>query len=72
VTNVNGDTYQQPIRPLASTRPTTRAAAPQPKLIEEGERSTLIYPCKFAKTEVLGDSIQGLISPEGTSPSRRR
>jgi len=67
ITQVSGaDHYEQPIRRLASTRPTTRPAAAQPKLIEEGERSTLIYPCKFAKTEVLGDSIQGLISPEGT------
>ncbi|MGB7160044.1 MAG: secretin N-terminal domain-containing protein [Tepidisphaeraceae bacterium] len=60
------DVYQQPVRRLASTMPTTRPAPAQPKLIEEGERSTLIYPCKFAKTEVLGDSIEGLLSPEGT------
>jgi general secretion pathway protein D len=66
ITQVAGDRYEQPVRRLASTQPTTRPAAPQPKLIEEGERSTLIYPCKFAKTEVLGESIQGLISPEGT------
>jgi type II secretory pathway component GspD/PulD (secretin) len=63
---VAGDTYQQPVRRLASTQPTSRPAAPQPKLIEEGERSTLIYPARFAKTEVLGDSIEGLLSPEGT------
>jgi type II secretory pathway component GspD/PulD (secretin) len=66
ITQINGDDYDQPVHRLASTRPTSRPAAPQPKLIEEGERSTLIYPCKFAKTEVLGESIQGLISPEGT------
>jgi general secretion pathway protein D len=62
----NDSPYQQPTRRLASTMPTTRAAAPQPKLIEEGDRSTLIYPCKFAKTEVLGLAIEGLLSPEGT------
>ncbi len=54
------------MRRLASTMPSTRPAAPQMKLIEEGERSTLIYPCKFAKTEVLGIAIEGLLSPEGT------
>ena len=58
--------YQQPVRRLASTMPTTRPAAQQPKLIEEGLRSTLIYPCKFARTETLGESIEGLLSPEGT------
>lgn len=62
----NGSAYQQPMRRLASTMPTSRPAAPQAKLIEEGERSTLIYPCKFAMTEVLGASIEGLLSPEGT------
>ncbi len=64
---VNDDNrYRQPMRRLASTMPTTRPAAAQAKLIEEGERSTLIYPCKFARTEVLGESIEGLLSPEGT------
>jgi general secretion pathway protein D len=62
----NENAYQQPLRRLASTMPTTRPAAQQPKLIEEGLRSTLIYPCKFARTEVLGESIEGLLSPEGT------
>lgn len=62
----NASAYQQPARRLASTMPTTRPAAPQAKLIEEGDRSTLIYPCKFAKTEVLGIAIEGLLSPEGT------
>ena len=62
----NENAYQQPMRRLASTMPTTRPAAQQPKLIEEGLRSTLIYPCKFARTEVLGESIEGLLSPEGT------
>ena len=65
------EVYQQPVRRLASTMPTTRPAAPQPKFIEEGERdgyarATLIYPCKFARVEVLGESIEGLLSPEGT------
>jgi len=64
VSNESG--YQQPMRRLASTMPTTRPAPQQPKLIEEGLRSTLIYPCKFARTEVLGESIEGLLSPEGT------
>ncbi|HEV2295729.1 MAG TPA: secretin N-terminal domain-containing protein [Tepidisphaeraceae bacterium] len=63
---INDSPYQQPTRRLASTTPTTRPLAPQPKLIEEGDRSTLIYPCKFARTEVLGESIEGLLSPEGT------
>jgi len=62
----NESGYQQPMRRLASTMPTTRPAPQQPKLIEEGLRSTLIYPCKFARTEVLGESIEGLLSPEGT------
>lgn len=62
----NENAYQQPMRRLASTMPTTRPAPQQPKLIEEGLRSTLIYPCKFARTEVLGESIEGLLSPEGT------
>jgi type II secretory pathway component GspD/PulD (secretin) len=67
----NETPYQQPVRRLASTMPTSRPAAPQPKFIEEGDRdgyarATLIYPCKFARTEVLGESIEGLLSPEGT------
>ena len=62
----NENAYQQPTRRLATTMPTTRPAAQQPKLIEEGLRSTLIYPCRFARTEVLGESIEGLLSPEGT------
>ena len=51
----NETAYQQPTRRLASTMPSTRPAAQQPKLIEEGLRSTLIYPCRFARTEVLGE-----------------
>ena len=60
------DVYEQPVRRLASTMPTTRPAPPQPKVIEEGERATLIYPCRCARPETLGESIEGLLSPEGT------
>jgi general secretion pathway protein D len=40
--------------------------APEPKVIEEGEKSTLIYPAKHARTEVLREAVLGLLNPDGT------
>ncbi len=67
------DVYQQPMRRLASTMPTSRPAPIQAKIVDDAPddtgkvvRSTLIYPCRFARAEVLGESIEGLLSPEGT------
>lgn len=54
--------------------PTTRPAAPlaEPRIIEQGERATLIYTCKETRAETLAEAVDGLISPEGSiapSPS---
>ena len=56
----------QPVFDLnaATTRP---ASVPEPRLIEEGDNSTLIYTCRHARPEVLRDAVDGLVSPEGST-----
>lgn len=39
---------------------------PEPVVIEQGERSTLIYTCRSTRSEDLAQAIDGLVSPEGT------
>ncbi len=39
---------------------------PEPKMIKNGEKTTLIYTCRGAKSELLRDAVIGLISPEGS------
>lgn len=36
------------------------------KIIPDGEKATLIYPCRHAETTTLQQAIEGLLSPEGT------
>jgi type II secretory pathway component GspD/PulD (secretin) len=50
-----------------STQPTTEpsSALPEPRLFDEGRKSTLIYPCRYARPETLAEAISGLITPEG-------
>jgi general secretion pathway protein D len=40
---------------------------PPPKIIPDGEKSTLIYPCRHAQTTTLQQAIEGLLSPEGSA-----
>ena len=53
---------------LAARTPTSRPVEPprEPRLIEQSDRSTLIYPCRNARSEVLASAIDGLVSPEGS------
>jgi general secretion pathway protein D len=48
----------------AATQPV--APPPEPVVIDQGERSTLIYTCRESRAETLADAIDGLISPEGS------
>jgi type II secretory pathway component GspD/PulD (secretin) len=43
-----------------------RAAAPEPKLIDAGDKATLVYPARHARPEVLKDAVSGLLNPDGT------
>ena len=38
---------------------------PPPKIIPEGDKATLIYPCRHAETETLRAAVEVLLSPEG-------
>ncbi len=53
---------------LSAKRPATRPAppTPEPAIIAQGERATLIYTLRQARSEVLATAIEGLISPEGS------
>jgi type II secretory pathway component GspD/PulD (secretin) len=62
----------QPLFELTGPLTTQAAATPEPKVIEDGDKSTLVYTCRSARPETLKESIEGLISPEGSvqaSPS---
>jgi general secretion pathway protein D len=51
-----------------ATRPVKHTT--EPRIIEQGDRSTLIYTCRDSRAETLADAVDGLISPEGSvSPS---
>jgi general secretion pathway protein D len=45
---------------FATTQPTESVAAATVR------KGTLIYTCRYARTEVLKDAVEGLISPEGS------
>ena len=62
-------TRQEPSREFVElmTTPATQPAIQRsPKYTEEGEKATLIYPCRFARTEVLAEAVTGLLTPEGS------
>ena len=65
--HVNGNGLApDPVSPDLASRPTTRPAPlPPPKIIPDGEKSTLIYPCRHAETETLRAAVEVLLSPEG-------
>jgi type II secretory pathway component GspD/PulD (secretin) len=42
------------------------APVPEPKIFDQGAKSTLIYSAKHARPEVLKDAIQGILNPDGT------
>ncbi len=44
----------------ASSRPS------EAEIIDQGEKSTLVYPARHARTEVLKDAVLGLLNPDGT------
>ena len=50
---------------LASPPANKQPRLPPPKIIADGEKATLIYPCKHAETETLRAAIEVLLSPEG-------
>jgi type II secretory pathway component GspD/PulD (secretin) len=50
---------------LASRPPTKPPRLPPPKIIPDGEKATLIYPCRHAETETLRTAVEVLLSPEG-------
>jgi general secretion pathway protein D len=50
---------------LFPKNPPTRL--PPPKIIPDGEKSTLVYPCRHAQTTTLQQAIEGLLSPEGSA-----
>jgi general secretion pathway protein D len=58
------DGYPAPVDPVMTPR---RPRPPEPpKLIINGPKSTLIYPCQNVHSEVLRDALEGFLSPEGT------
>ena len=51
---------------MNSPNPRASTPTPEPKIIEQGAKSTLIYSAKHARPEVLKDAIQGILNPDGT------
>ena len=55
-----------PATPDLASRPAVRPPRlPPPKVIPDGEKATLIYPCRHAETETLRAAVEVLLSPEG-------
>ena len=52
------------VRELTERRPGVERV-PEPKLIVDGDWSTLIYTCRHAPSELLRDAIEGFLSFEG-------
>ena len=62
--NILVDTYPPPIDP--ALLPAREAEpVPEPKIIAAGDKSTLVYHCRYARSETLREALEGLISPEG-------
>jgi type II secretory pathway component GspD/PulD (secretin) len=63
--NILVETYPPPVDP--ALLPAREAEpVPEPKIIAAGEKSTLVYRCRYARSETLREALEGLISPEGT------
>jgi len=58
---------QQALRDIAELPKSPPTRLPPPKIISDGEKSTLIYPCRHAQTTTLQQAIEGLLSPEGSA-----
>lgn len=57
---------RDPATPDLASRPVVRPPRlPPPKVIPDGEKATLIYPCRHAETETLRAAVEVLLSPEG-------
>jgi hypothetical protein len=65
------DTYPPPVDP-ATLLPREAPPPPEPKLIPNGEKTTLVYTCRYVRSEILKEAIEGLLSPEGTVESSPR
>lgn len=59
------DGYPVPIDPVDPSLRVIPEPRP-PKIIINGGKSTLIYTCRFTHCEILRDSIEAFLSPEGT------
>src|SRR5687767_5312593 len=57
----------QPVIDLTKPATTQPITIPEPKLIEDGDKATLIYSARFARPETLREAIVGLITPEGSA-----
>lgn len=60
---------QPQVQELADAPTTQAAVMPEPRVLEDGPRATLIYPCRQARPDVLRDAIEGMVSPEGSVQS---
>src|SRR5882762_12013630 len=58
---------EQPVIDVTHPATTQPIALAEPKVIEEGEKGTLIYTARFARPETLREAIEGLITPEGSA-----
>jgi type II secretory pathway component GspD/PulD (secretin) len=57
----------QPVIDVTKPATTRPAPIPEPKVIEDGDKATLIYSARFARPETLREAIEGLITPEGSA-----
>jgi general secretion pathway protein D len=65
------DTYPVPVDPavIATREP---IEVPDPLIVLAGEKSTLVYYCRYARSEILREAVEGLLSPEGTIQATAR
>jgi general secretion pathway protein D len=42
------------------------APTPEPKIIPQGDKSTLVYSARHTRTQVLREAVSGLLNPDGT------
>jgi type II secretory pathway component GspD/PulD (secretin) len=52
---------------INATTATTAPAPPEPKIINQGSKSTLVYTARHARIEVLKEAVSGLLNPDGTA-----
>lgn len=60
--------YPEPVDP-ATLRKKSRPAPTPPKILVNGELSTLVYTCRAAHCDILRDAIESFVSPEGAIQS---